>query len=423
MRLVKVRTMRGVLGGVLGLIVGLAVSSPVVVAALSMLPVISILTPLQNQIVAGQVSFHAVADSAGVVGLQFKVDGANLGSEITSGSCRAAWDSTKTGDGLHTIQAIARDQYNNLSLAAPVTVLVSNPAPGLDAVTLVSPTAGSTISGITNVQVNFAGSVTASSVVVQVRTTAGALVAAIWIIDSQGANWVSFRPDLTQLVPNGQYDLVAVSGLAYSSPVRVTVAGTPVPVTLAISSPAEGSTISGSTVIVASYTGLSGSTVKLQVRTTTGVVATTISTIDEQNAGWVSFRPNLPALVANGQYDLVAVSGSVFSLPRRITVAGSTLASAPSPTLTIGLQTTGGRQFVLTATVKAGTVPVPGVTVTFVVTNPKGAKSTYTATSNSSGVASYKGALVLSSPRGTYLVTASVSSSGQSASANGSFVY
>jgi hypothetical protein len=419
-----------VLGGILGLIVGLAVTSPVVLTALSMLPVMSILTPIQNQIVSGTVGFYAAADSAGVVGLQFKVDGSNLGTEITSGSCRASWDSTKTGDGLHTVQAIARDQYNNLSIAPPVTVLVSNPAPGMDAVSLVAPMGGATISGMTNVQVNFAGSVTSSSVTVQVRTTSGARVATIWVIDSQGANWVSFRPDLTLMVPNGQYDLVAVSNSAYSSPVRVTVAGVPVPATLAITTPAAGTTISGPVPIVASVTGLSSATVQLQARTTAGAVATTVSTIYEQNAGSVAFLPSLPALLANGQYDLVAVSGSVSSAPIRITVAGSTLAppAPPEPppppsTLTLGLQATGGRQFVLTATVKKNAVVVSGVTVTFVVTNPKGAKSTYTATTNSSGVATYKGALAVSSPKGTYLVAASATSSGLTASANESFVY
>jgi hypothetical protein len=91
--------------------------------------------------------------------------------------------------------------------------------------------------------------------------------------------------------------------------------------------------------------------------------------------------------------------------------------------LTMGLQTTGGRLFVLAATVTKDAVPVQGVTVTFVVTNPTGVKSTYTATTNSSGVAIYNGALMLSSPRGTYLVTASASNSGLSVSTNGSFVY
>ena len=359
------------------------------------------------------------------MGLQFKVDGANLGSEITAGSCRAPWDSSKTNDGLHTVQAVARDQYNNLSISSPVTVLVSNPDHSLDAVTLSSPAAGTTISGPTNVQVNFAGTVTASSVSVQVRTTSGALAATIWVINSQGANWVSFRPDLTQMVPGGQYDLVAVSGLSVSSPVRVTVPGTAIPTTLTINSPAPGSTISGPAVMVVNFTGgISGSTVRLQVRTTAGVLVATVSTIDEQGTGWVSFRPNLPALLANGQYDLVAVSGllaPIVSSPVRITVSGSTVVQLP--VLTIGLQTTGGRLFVLTTTVKRDAVPVQGVTVTFVVTNPTGGRTTYTATTNSSGVATYNGALMLSSPRGTYLVTASATNSGLSASTNGSFVY
>src|SRR4249920_2314315 len=96
---------RRALGMALGLAFGFAVTSPVGLAALGMLPVISILTPSPNQTVSGQVSFYTVADSAGVVSLQFQVDGQNHGSQITSGACRTSWDSTQTGDGLHTIQA------------------------------------------------------------------------------------------------------------------------------------------------------------------------------------------------------------------------------------------------------------------------------------------------------------------------------
>ena len=112
----------------LGLAFGFAITSPVSVAALSMLPVISLLTPSPNQTVSGAVTFYAGADSSGVVSLQFRVDSQNVGSQITSGSCRASWDSTQTNDGLHTIEAVAQDQYGNTMISQPVTVMVSNAA-------------------------------------------------------------------------------------------------------------------------------------------------------------------------------------------------------------------------------------------------------------------------------------------------------
>ena len=127
MRFMQARWMRGVLGIVTGLFAGFVVGLPIVIAAHDLLPIISFVAPSQNSTVTGAATFYIRSDSAGLVGLQFQIDGQNFGSEITSGACRATWDSSQKPDGLHTIQATGRDQYGNLTLAPPVTVLVSNP--------------------------------------------------------------------------------------------------------------------------------------------------------------------------------------------------------------------------------------------------------------------------------------------------------
>ena len=117
---------RNALGVLLGLVVGFIAMSPVTLKAVAMLPLLSILTPTQNQEVAGYVTFWATADSEGVASLQFRVDGQDLGSPITAGSCRASWDSTQAVDGLHTVQAIGRDEFNNSITSQAVTVRVNN---------------------------------------------------------------------------------------------------------------------------------------------------------------------------------------------------------------------------------------------------------------------------------------------------------
>jgi len=127
MKLVQVPSVRSALGIVTGLVSGFVAGLPIVLAAGDLLPIISIRSPLLNQTVSSYVTVSAMSDSPGVVGLQFKIDGQNLGSEITSGMCRAVWDSKQHTDGLHTIEAAGRDQYGNVSLAQPITVLVSNP--------------------------------------------------------------------------------------------------------------------------------------------------------------------------------------------------------------------------------------------------------------------------------------------------------
>jgi hypothetical protein len=57
------------------------------------------------------------------------VDGQDFGNPITAGSCRASWDSTQAADGLHTVQAIGRDEFNNPLTSQAVTVRVNNFVP------------------------------------------------------------------------------------------------------------------------------------------------------------------------------------------------------------------------------------------------------------------------------------------------------
>ena len=114
------------LGVVVGLVTGLLVLNPAAVKAIGMLPVLSILTPSQNQEVSGYVTFYAVADAEGIASLQFLVDGVNVGAEIGAGSCRVAWNSNDATDGLHTVQAIGRDEGGSTISSAPVAVRVNN---------------------------------------------------------------------------------------------------------------------------------------------------------------------------------------------------------------------------------------------------------------------------------------------------------
>jgi hypothetical protein len=76
--------------------------------------------------VSGTVLIEATAaDSLGVVGVQFKVDGIELGVEDGSAPYSAAWDTTTVVDGPHTITAEARDAANNVGTAS-VVVTVRN---------------------------------------------------------------------------------------------------------------------------------------------------------------------------------------------------------------------------------------------------------------------------------------------------------
>ena len=91
-------------------------------------PTVSVTAPAAGAAVSGAavaVSADA-ADNVGVVGVQFKLDGANLGAEDTAAPYGAVWDSTTTTNGAHTLTAVARDAAGNATTAGSVTVTVSN---------------------------------------------------------------------------------------------------------------------------------------------------------------------------------------------------------------------------------------------------------------------------------------------------------
>jgi len=69
------------------------------------------------------------ADNVGVVGVQFKVDGTNVGGEDTSAPYAATWNSATVPNGAHTVTAVARDAAGNVTTSASVSVTVSNAAP------------------------------------------------------------------------------------------------------------------------------------------------------------------------------------------------------------------------------------------------------------------------------------------------------
>jgi len=69
------------------------------------------------------------SSNAGFVGVRFILDGSNLGGELTSSPYSTSWNTLKFSNGSHILRAVARDAAGNRVTSAPLTVLVSNPAP------------------------------------------------------------------------------------------------------------------------------------------------------------------------------------------------------------------------------------------------------------------------------------------------------
>ena len=91
-------------------------------------PTVSITAPANGATVSGTaVTVSATAsDNVGVVGVQFKLDGANLGAEDTTSPYSVTWNSTTAANGSHTLTALARDAVNTtLSAGISVTVVTT----------------------------------------------------------------------------------------------------------------------------------------------------------------------------------------------------------------------------------------------------------------------------------------------------------
>jgi hypothetical protein len=79
--------------------------------------------------VSGTVAITANAsDNVGVAGVQFKLDGANLGAEDTSSPYSISWDTTTSSNGLHTLTAVARDSAGNTATTGAISLTVRNAA-------------------------------------------------------------------------------------------------------------------------------------------------------------------------------------------------------------------------------------------------------------------------------------------------------
>jgi len=108
-------------------------------------PTVSGSAPAAGSTVSGSaVTVSATAaDNVGVTGVQFKLDGADLGAQDTAIPFSISWNSTTAPNGLHTLTALARDAAGNTTTSAGVMVTVSNPPPV--PAQLTSPTPGSNL--------------------------------------------------------------------------------------------------------------------------------------------------------------------------------------------------------------------------------------------------------------------------------------
>ena len=117
-------------------------------------PAVSITAPANAATVSGAVTVSATAaDNVGVVGVQFQLDGLNLGAEDVASPYSITWNTTTATPGAHTLTAVARDAAGNTALSS-VTVTVSNPDTTPPTISITAPAAAATVSGSITVSAN-----------------------------------------------------------------------------------------------------------------------------------------------------------------------------------------------------------------------------------------------------------------------------
>jgi uncharacterized repeat protein (TIGR02543 family) len=90
-------------------------------------PTVAVTGPASGATVAGSIQLTATAaDNYAVAGVQFMVDGAPLGAEMTGSPFTIAWQTTTVPNGAHSLTAVARDTSGNTALSLPVAVNVAN---------------------------------------------------------------------------------------------------------------------------------------------------------------------------------------------------------------------------------------------------------------------------------------------------------
>jgi hypothetical protein len=115
---------------------------------------VAVSEPAPGATVSGTTAVSATPGAAGslvVAGVQFTLDGTNLGAEDTAAPYSIAWDTRLASNGSHTLRAVARDMAGLQWTSDPVAVTVFNDT-SPPTVGIMTPTNGATLSATVDVQ-------------------------------------------------------------------------------------------------------------------------------------------------------------------------------------------------------------------------------------------------------------------------------
>ena len=214
-------------------------------------PTVSIGSPTPGSKLSNTVSISASASSGvRIAGVQFKLDGGNLGSEIGTAPYSMSWNTKNSSNGVHTLTAVVFDTAGNKGVSNAVSVTVSNGTISSPTVSIGSPTPGSKVSNTVSISASASSGVRIAGV--QFKLDGGNL-------GSEIGTAPYLMPWNTKNESNGAHTLTAVvfdtaGNKGISNAVSVTVSNASSnlqPPTITFTSPARGATVSGITSIEA----------------------------------------------------------------------------------------------------------------------------------------------------------------------------
>jgi chitodextrinase len=194
-------------------------------------PTVSVTAPTAGSFVAGSaVTLSANAsDNVGVAGVQFKVDGTNVGAEDTTSPYSVSWSTTGLTNGAHTVTAVARDAAGNTTTSSSVSTTVDNAAP---TVSITSPTSGAIVNGTVTVNTTAADN-TGGSGLSKVELYVDGVLNSTDTATPYNFSWntTALAFGSSHTLTAKAYDNVAPANVTTSSGVTVTVNDTTAPTT------------------------------------------------------------------------------------------------------------------------------------------------------------------------------------------------
>jgi methionine-rich copper-binding protein CopC len=186
------------------------VSITVANAADTVPPTVAVTAPLSGSSASGVTVLSAdAADPVGVTGVQFQLNGANIGALLTTSPYRLAYDFSSVANGTYTLTAVATDAAGLSTTSAAVTLTISHAAPTVVSTTITNGATG--VSTASNFSVTFSEPIQPASLVATLVSASGSSVPLTVSYDNS-SNTATFTHGTIALDPLTTYT-VTLSGI------------------------------------------------------------------------------------------------------------------------------------------------------------------------------------------------------------------